>query len=257
MATAVALHTSTVGRKAIVAVSGVVLFGFVVVHLIGNLQLFVGPEALNDYSAVLRANALLLWGTRLLLLAAVLAHIGASISLVGRNSDARPVPYQHRRRDAATSYAARTMAWSGPIVALYIVYHLLHLTVGYGPRFDYHNVYNNVVYSFQEPLIVAVYVVANVLLAIHLFHGAWSWLQTLGASHPRYNKLRRAFAIGLALFVGVGNVFIPTAVFAGLVEPTEERFCYPEIAREPGECEGSEHGAGGEGGAGGAGVTGG
>lgn len=236
------LHQTTIGRKAIVAVTGLVMFLFLIGHLLGNLQIFLGPEALNGYAAKLRTVPEFLWVARAGLVVAVVAHIWASISLASRNTDARPTPYKHKRHNQVTSYAARTMVWSGPIIGLYLVYHLLHLTLGFGSGYehDHQNVYNNVVYSFQQPLIAGFYMLANLLMATHLFHGAWSWLQSLGANHPRYNGLRRTFAFALAIFIGGGNIFIPGAVLSGLVTPTDETFCYPELARVDGECDGRE-----------------
>lgn len=243
MEAAISLHQTTIGKKAIVAVTGLMMFMFLIGHLLGNLQVFLGPEALNGYAAQLRKLPELLWVARIGLVVAVVGHIWASMSLAMRNADARPVPYKHGRKSQVTSYAARTMVWSGPIVAVYIIYHLLHLTGEFSLglyEHDHQNVFNNVVYSFQQPLIAAVYIIANLMMATHLFHGAWSWLQSLGANHPRYNGMRKAFAVGLALFIGGGNVLIPGAILAGAVEPTQETFCYPELAQEKGECDGRE-----------------
>ena len=233
-------HDTTIGKKAIVAGTGFVLFMFLIGHLLGNLQIFLGAEAVNEYAASLRRVPALLWVARAVLLGSVFLHIWFSMSLAGRNADARPVAYKRSRQNQATSYAARTMVWSGPIVGLYIVYHLLHLTLGYAPGYehDHQNVFNNLVYSFQQPLIVAVYVVANLLMGMHLFHGAWSWLQSLGANHVRYNELRKRFAFGLAAFIAGGNVLIPVSVMAGWVQPSEEIFCYEELAVREGECDG-------------------
>ncbi len=141
-----------------------------------------------------------------------------------------------------TTYAARTMAWSGPIVGLYIIYHLLHLTAGYQAGFDPQNPYNNVVHGFQNWIIATVYVTANVLLGLHLFHGAWSWLQSLGLSHPRYDRLRKQAATGLAVALAAGFVSIPTAVMLQIVEPVDEawfhaRYCAPELAHAEGDCD--------------------
>lgn len=225
MQNAQTLSRTTIGKKAIAAITGAILFGFLVVHLLGNLQLFLGPIdgaiAMHEYAVALRRTGPALWVARAILLLSVGAHIWATVSLVNQNSEARKTRYQHARKDLVTDYAARTMHWSGPIVGLYILYHLLHLTLGYGGFHDPQNVYDNVVFGFQNWMISTVYIVANLLLGMHLYHGGWSWLQTLGANHRRYNPLRKVFAIGLAVFITVGNVSIPVAVMTGVVTPSE------------------------------------
>jgi succinate dehydrogenase / fumarate reductase cytochrome b subunit len=241
------LHRTNIGKKAILAVSGAALVIYLVAHLAGNLQVFLGPEAINDYAAGLRKAPALLWGARIALLAAAIAHVWAAFSILDRNAKARSTRY-HQESYRVTSYAARTMRWTGPIVLLYIVYHLLHLTFGLTPDFtvlgiragyvhDHQNVYNNLVHSMQNPIIAIVYVVANVAVGFHLFHGVWSAFQSLGASHPRYDRLRSMLAVGLTAFIAGGNVLIPTAILFHAVEPTTEEFCYPELAREEGECD--------------------
>lgn len=236
------LHRTNIGKKTILAVSGAILVGFLVAHLLGNLQIFLGPEAINAYAASLRKTPAVLWLLRIGLLVAAGAHVWAAFSILDRNAKARTSRY-HKPAYRVTSYAARTMRWSGPIALLYIVFHLLHLTFGLngtwmGYEHDHQNVYNNLVYSFQNPILVLVYVVANVAVAFHLFHGVWSAFQSLGASHPRYDRLRSVLAIGLTAFIGGGNVMIPVAILAGVVEPTTQAFCHPELAREEGECDG-------------------
>ena len=233
------LPQTTIGKKAIAAITGLILFGFLVGHLIGNLQLLLGPvdgaEALHNYAVMLRRTGPLLWIARLVLLASVGAHIWATLALAGLNSDARQTPYKKPRKDLVTNYAARTMHLSGPIVGLYIVYHLLHLTFGYGGDHDPQNVYDNVVFGFQNWIISAVYIVANLLMGVHLFHGGWSWLQSLGASHRRYDPLRKLFAIGLAAFITIGNVSFPVLVMTDYITPSEGfSLCSPEL----GPCDG-------------------
>lgn len=231
------LHRTTVGKKAIMAVTGFVLFGFVVVHMLGNFQLWLpnGPEAMHAYAVQLRSVPGLLWVARIVLLSAVLLHIWAAVALTSRNADARPVEYHRKRRDMATNYAARTMMWGGAIVAIFIVYHILHLTLGYGPYYDPQAVYNNVVYGFLDWRISSFYIVAQILLGMHLFHGAWSWFNSLGWNHPRFNRYKRHFATGLAVAIVAGNVAIPLTVMVGWVEPTTETFCAPELGPCPGE----------------------
>ncbi len=219
------LPQTTIGKKAIAAITGVILFGFLILHLLGNLQLYLGPVdgavAMHEYAAALRRTGPALWVARLILLASVALHIWSTMSLASLNSDARATRYEHARKDLVTDYAARTMQYSGPAVALFVIYHLLHLTFGYGSFHDPQNVYDNVVFGFRDWIISTVYIVANLLLGMHLYHGGWSWLQTIGASHRRYNHLRKIFAIGLAAFITIGNVSIPVAVMTGFITPSE------------------------------------
>jgi len=218
MQRALTLYQTTIGKKAIMAVSGAVLFGFLVVHLVGNLQIFLGPEKLNGYAEFLHSTKSLLWGFRIVLLLAVVAHIGSAIALTSRNSDARPTPY-HSRQDAATNYAARTMVWGGFIVLIYIVYHLMHLTFGFAPGYTHSatDVYGNMIHGFRNPLVTGFYVLAQIFVGMHLYHGAWSWFQSLGMSHPRWDELRRKFALVLSVLITVGNIAIPLSVLLGLV----------------------------------------
>ena len=223
MQRALLLHQTSVGKKAIVAVTGVVMFGFLVGHMAGNLQVFLGPEKINAYAAFLKASLPLLWGTRVLLLVSVAAHIYYSMVLASEAGNARPRAYA-KRENNATNLAAISMKLSGPTVAVFIVYHLLHLTLGYSPAPTHSetNVYANVVASFQIPWLAGVYIVAQLLLGVHLFHGAWSFFQTLGLSHPRYDAFRRTFAVGLTVLIVGGNISIPAAIASGLF-PGEDK----------------------------------
>ena len=211
------LYETTVGKKALMAVTGVILFGFVVVHLLGNLQIFQGPERLNRYAELLRRAGSLLWVARGVLLFSVGVHILAAVQLTVRNWRARPQRYAKRRYREA-DYAARTMVWSGPVVAAFIAYHLLHLTLGtVHPDFDPADVYGNVVTAFRAWPVALAYVVANALLAFHLYHGLWSLFQSLGLNHPDYNRWRRVAAAASAVAIGAGNIAIPVAVLTGMV----------------------------------------
>lgn len=211
---------STVGRKVVMALSGILLFGFVLAHMAGNLQLYLGPHALNEYSVTLHEmlHGAGLWIARAGLLLAVGLHIWAATALTLAERGVRPEGYRAVRHREST-YASRTMIWSGPILLLFIVYHLLHLTTGtvHG-RFIEGDVYHNVVAGFSFWPVSAFYIVAMLALGLHLRHGVWSMLQTLGLSHPRWNGLRSAAANGFALVVVVGNISMPVAVLAGLVK---------------------------------------
>lgn len=211
--------TSSVGRKWIMAVTGLILFGFVIVHMIGNLQIFLGPEAMNGYGEWLReiGHGSGLWIARGVLLASVLLHIWAAVSLARENREARPVGYR-RLHHRSSDYASRTMIWSGPLLALFIVYHLLHLTTGQAhPDFIAGDVYHNFIVGFSNPLVTGFYVVSMIALGFHLYHGAWSMLQSMGLSHPHYDRFRRPFAISFTLVVVGGNIVMPLAVLAGMV----------------------------------------
>ncbi|MDQ6665088.1 MAG: succinate dehydrogenase cytochrome b subunit, partial [Acidobacteriota bacterium] len=177
---------TSVGKKAVMAVTGVILFGFVAGHLVGNLQIFQGREKLDAYAAFLHVEPALLWTVRLILLASVILHIVASIQLTRLKQMARPVPYTRTDR-SHSSYASRTMMWSGPIVAAFIVYHLLQFTFGVlQPNYQEGSVYDNVVHGFQQPIVSIAYIVAMILLCMHLYHGLFSMFQSLGVSHPSY-----------------------------------------------------------------------
>jgi succinate dehydrogenase / fumarate reductase cytochrome b subunit len=213
----VRLYSSSLGKKYLMAVTGIVLFAFVVGHMLGNLQIYLGAERLNHYAALLRGAPALLWTVRSVLLFSVAVHIVAAVQLFLGNRRGRPVRYA-RRSWVAADYAARTMVWSGPIIALFVGYHIAHLTLGAAhPSFVTEDVYHNVVAGFQVVPVALFYVAANLLLGYHLFHGLWSMLQSFGLSHPAYDGLRKAVAAALAVAIAAGNVSIPVAVLAGVV----------------------------------------
>ncbi len=214
-----ALLSSTIGKKIVMAVTGVILVGFVVAHMSGNLLLFVGPEALNEYGRWLRTllHGAGLWIVRGVLLVAVVLHIASAWSLTRAARTARPVPYKQLVPDAST-YASRTMRWGGVIVLAFILFHLMHLTIGnVHPDFVPGDVYHNMVAGFRVWPVSLFYVVAMVLLGFHLRHGVWSMLHTLGLSHASYRALARRAALGIALIVTLGFIACPMAVLIGLV----------------------------------------
>lgn len=213
------LFASTIGRKAVMAATGVVLVAFVVGHMLGNLQVYLGAAALDAYGALLREllHGTGLWIVRAVLLGAVGLHIWAAWSLTRSGWKARPVGYR-RTEHRESTYASRTMRWSGPILALFVVYHLLHLTIGNAhPSFEEGRVYHNVVAGFSVWPVSAFYILAMVALGLHMYHGVWSLTQTLGLAHPRYDRLRRGLAAAITLAVVAGNISIPVAVLSGLV----------------------------------------
>ena len=210
---------STVGRKVVMAATGVVLFGFLLVHAIGNLQAYLGSEALNHYAVFLREllHGAGIWIFRAVLVACAALHLWAATTLTLDNWRARPVGYRRRLWQDST-YSSRTMVWSGPIVLLFIVYHLLHFTVGSAhPDFVEGDAYHNFVTGFQVLPVSLFYIVAMLALGLHLYHGVWSMLQTLGLSHPRYNPLRHGFATLFTVAVVGVNVSFPLAVLAGVI----------------------------------------
>jgi succinate dehydrogenase / fumarate reductase cytochrome b subunit len=218
------IYRTAVGKKAVMAVTGIILFGFVLVHMVGNLHLYEGPQYMNEYGQFLRqvgAPAIpphaALWIARAVLLAAVVLHIWAAWQVTRMSQEARPSRYEHKRK-IHTSYASRTMRWGGVILVLFVIYHLLHFTAGsVHPDFREGEPYHNVVAGFSIWWVSLFYIVANVALGFHLYHGVWSLFQSLGWNHPRFNRWRDAFAHTFAWVVTIGNVSFPIAVLTGLV----------------------------------------
>jgi succinate dehydrogenase / fumarate reductase, cytochrome b subunit len=218
----VGFYESTLGKKVVMAVTGVILFGYVLGHLIGNLQIYSADhQQINHYAHFLHSHDILLWIVRCGLLAAVGLHITASVQLWLLKQKARPTSYV-KKDDLPTSYAARTMIWSGPIIAAFVIFHVLHLTVGSVmpltslPDGDM-DVRTNVIAGFQHPAVAIFYIIAMALLCMHLYHGLWSMFQSLGINHPRYTPLIKKFAAVFAWFVAIGNISIPVAVLAGIL----------------------------------------
>jgi len=212
---------TTVGKKAIMAVTGFILFGFICGHLLGNLQIFLPPEKINHYSATLKSLPALLWGARITLLLAVGLHVWSSFQLWLLQREARPINYV-KKANLNSTYASRTMLWSGPIILAFLIFHLLHFTFGTvhpGGPFDEHNVYNNVVTGFQVWPVSLFYIIAMIMLCYHLYHGLWSMFQSLGFSHPVYTPWLQRFAKLFAILIAAGNISIPVAVLAGFTKP--------------------------------------
>lgn len=210
---------SSVGRKVVMAVTGAILFGFVTVHMIGNMQAYLGPGPMNDYAKFLHGmlHGAGIWVFRGVLLAAAGLHAWSALSLTLTNQAARPQGYRAQQLQAAT-WASRTMRWSGVVLLVFIVFHLLHLTTGHAhPTFVPGEAYANFVTGFQSVGVSAFYLVAQLCLGLHLWHGIWSLTQTFGWAHPRYNKLRRAFATVMTVVVVGGNLSFPIAVLAGVI----------------------------------------
>jgi succinate dehydrogenase / fumarate reductase, cytochrome b subunit len=232
------LYRTTVGRKAIMALTGMMLVGFVVFHMYGNTKLYQGPEAFNEYAKGLRYLGYpvfgyehLLWVARLGLIGAVVGHIWAATTLTLQSraataAQAVSATKRYGKQQRQTGYAAYTMRFGGVVLLLFIIYHLLHLTfgtVGYAPGTFIHpeggeyQVYNNVINGFQNPLIVGFYMLATIFLGMHLFHGVWSMFQTLGLNNRKYNSLFRGLAGAIAVIVVIGNLSFPLSVALGIV----------------------------------------
>ncbi|HTS03218.1 MAG TPA: succinate dehydrogenase cytochrome b subunit [Thermoanaerobaculia bacterium] len=222
MAAPATLLKSSVGKKIVMAVTGIVLALFVLGHMAGNLQAFLpnGPEALDHYGAFLKGmvHGVGIWFVRGGLLLAVGLHIWAYWTLSTKSWAARPQGYKVTDFEEAT-FASRSMRWTGPILAAFIVFHLLHMTTGtLHPHFVEGKVYQNLVTGLAPVPIALFYVVAMGCLAFHLWHGAWSMLQTLGLSHPKYLKARKIFAVVFTILVTGGFVLVPLAVLAGVLK---------------------------------------
>ena len=220
------IYRSTVGKKVIMAVSGLIWIGFVILHVAGNLQAFIGREKLNAYSALLHGPAAeLLWLMRILLAVALVLHVLMAVQLTRMARAARPDGYKQRQPQVST-FASRTMRVGGVLLLAFIIFHLLHFTTrdvdpgGWATRMDAegrYDIYGNIVASFRIWWVTAVYVGAVVLLGMHLWHGAWSFGRSLGVAQPSPHPLRRRIAPLLALAILLGFAVVPIAVMAGVI----------------------------------------
>lgn len=213
-----AFWDSSVGKKAVMAVTGVIGLLFVIGHMVGNLQVFQGAERLNAYGHLLHGPLNeVIWVVRAVLLLSVILHVVAAYQLTMRNRAARPVEYAVRTPQVST-LAARTMRWGGVLLLAFIIYHLLDLTIGtVNPAFQPGDVYANLVGSLQRPVIAVFYLLAMAALGLHLYHGAWSSARTLGVSQPSPSPLKRGLAIVLAVVVALGFAVVPLAIILGMI----------------------------------------
>ena len=225
-------YRSAIGKKWVMAITGLAIIVFVLAHMVGNWKIFLpdvdGIPDIDVYADALRQllvpfapQYVVLWILRTGLIVAFLLHIHAAYSLTVMNHRARPDDYQGPRQYVAANYASRTMRWSGVIFAVFLLFHLTDLTWGVQPVapevWARGEVYANFVATFSRAPVTIFYVVAMVILGLHLYHGAWSMFQSLGINHPRFNSARRVFAIALAVLVTVGNAIMPLAVLFGWV----------------------------------------
>lgn len=220
----VALWQSNIGKKLVMAVTGLIMLAYLLVHMLGNLKIFFGPKDFDHYAEWLRTvgepvlrGAWFLWISRAVLLVAVVLHIVAAAQLSRRDLKARPVKYGHGQRPKAT-FATRTMRYGGTILGLFIVWHILDLTVGaVNPDFHEGKVYDNVVADFQTWWVNIIYIVAMIMLGLHINHGFWSASQTLGINSPARDRAIKATGTTLAVVISGGFVLVPIAVMTGIV----------------------------------------
>jgi len=220
----VGLLSTSIGQKLVLAVSGLALVGFLVVHMLGNLTIFQGPEAMNGYAAWLKGHPLL-WAARAGLISLFLIHIALAISLAWSNRKSRPIGYYHVRVNQEATIVSRYVVLTGLLVLCFLVYHILHFTLGViQPEHSLfltangrHDVYKMVVLSFQVPIVALSYLVAMVVLGLHLAHGLGSLFQTFGLFHETYTGLIRLGCIVAASLIVIGNASIPLAIWLGLI----------------------------------------
>jgi len=224
---ALTLYRSTIGKKAIMAVTGLLLVGFVIAHMAGNLQVFIGPAKMNAYASFLKSLGEFLWLARIILLVALVLHVLMAWQLTQIKRKARPIDYTTREAQVST-VASRTMRWGGVLLLVFIVFHILHFTTGtvfpvastpdaMYPAWSHTDVYGNIISAFRTPWVVAFYVVAMLFLMLHLFHGAWSSVRTLGLTKPSRHPLHRRVATLIAVVVWLGFSVIPVAVLLGVI----------------------------------------
>ncbi|MCB0963677.1 MAG: succinate dehydrogenase cytochrome b subunit [Acidimicrobiales bacterium] len=219
------LYRSALGKKYVMAITGILLMGFVFAHMVGNLKMYLGAEDFDHYAEFLREllvpilpRTVALWLMRIGLIGAFALHIHAAYSLTRMNQGARTVKYQSQRDYIAANFASRSMRWTGIIVGLFLLFHLADLTWGFAnPDFVRGAAYANVDASLSRIPVAILYIVANLALGVHLFHGGWSLFQSMGWNNPRFNAWRRNFAAGFAALIVIGNVSFPIAVLAGVV----------------------------------------
>ena len=211
---------STVFKKAVMALTGAMMVGWLTIHMLGNLQVFLGPAVINEYGEWLQ-HAEFIWPTRVIMLVAILAHIWSAVSLISVSRAARPTAYQHKRKDHFTTMAAKSMRWGGVVIVLFLLFHLADLTLGVpgaaAASFESGDVYNNLTASLGRPAVGILYIIANLALAMHLYHGVWSMIHTIGITNPTIQSWRRPLATLFALLIAGGNITIALACLTGVV----------------------------------------
>jgi succinate dehydrogenase / fumarate reductase cytochrome b subunit len=209
-----------VGKKAVMAVTGIILVAYLITHVLANLLVFQGPEQINSYSRFLHGTGGALWAARLVLLAALVLHVVAAVQLTARRRAARPVGYAGGRDAQVSTFASRSIRWGGVLILVFLIYHILHFTLGTAhTAFVEGDPYHNVATGFARPLVVMFYELAMGAVGLHLYHGIWSSGRSLGLSAPSPRPLRRQLALVLAVIVWAGFAVIPVAVYAGVIRP--------------------------------------
>jgi succinate dehydrogenase / fumarate reductase cytochrome b subunit len=215
---------SSLSCKYIMAITGLGLSLFVLVHMLGNLQVFLGREVMNRYAHFLKSNPELLWPARIILLVFFVAHLAMGLSLTLQNQKARPVGYQYQRHYEEANLASRTMILSGLVIFAFLIYHLLHFTLGVidvpnfahtDPLSHQADVYGMVIRGFSQPVIVITYIIAQIFLGLHLWHGVPSLFQSLGINRPRWARGIEYFGAGFTILVIGGNILIPLLMLSG------------------------------------------
>ncbi len=224
------IYSTAVGKKYVMAITGIIGIGFVVMHMLGNLKVYLGVvdgrydidvygEYLREILVPILPRTWFLWGLRIILIVALILHLHAAYGLTVINRKARPVKYQSARDYEIANFASRTMRWTGIIVLLFLFWHLADFTWGwFNPGFERGQVYRNMDASLSRVPVAILYIVANIALGIHLFHGVWSLFQSMGWNNPRFNKWRRHLATGIATAIVVGNVSFPIMTLAGVID---------------------------------------
>ncbi|MGH7526394.1 MAG: succinate dehydrogenase cytochrome b subunit [Gemmatimonadales bacterium] len=214
-----AFWQSSVGKKAVMAVTGLILVLYLITHVLANLLVFQGPDQINAYSAFLHGTGGALWAARVVLLAAAVLHIVAAVQLTARKRAARPVAYAGGREPQVSTLASRTIWWGGGLILVFLVYHILHFTTGsVHPDFVAGDPYHNVASGFRHPLVALFYILAMVAVGLHLYHGLWSSGRSLGMSPPSPKPLQRRLALVLAGFIWFGFTAIVVGVVMGVVK---------------------------------------
>jgi succinate dehydrogenase / fumarate reductase cytochrome b subunit len=212
------LWNTSVGKKAVMAVTGLIMVAYLITHVVANLMVFQGPTQINAYSAFLHGTGGALWAARLVLLAALVLHVVAAVQLTARRRAARPVGYAAGREPQVSTFASRTIRWGGVLILIFLVYHILHFTLGtVHASFVEGDPYHNVVAGFGNPLVIVFYELALVAVGLHLYHGIWSSGRSLGVSPPTPRPLKRQLALALSVLIWAGFTVIPLAVYAGMV----------------------------------------
>jgi succinate dehydrogenase / fumarate reductase cytochrome b subunit len=216
----VALWNTSVGKKAVMAVTGIIMVAYLITHVLANLLVFQGPEQINAYSKLLHGTGGALWAARLVLLAAVVLHILAAVQLTARRRAARPVGYAGGREAQVSTLASGSIRWGGGLILVFLVYHILHFTLGtVHASFVEGDPYHNVAAGFASPLVVLFYELAMAAVGLHLYHGIWSSGRSLGLSPASPRPLRRQLALALSVIVWAGFTAIPIAVYTGVIRP--------------------------------------